>query len=167
MQTEYLKSAITNLYTDGIGYGYDADEVEALLDKIDFGALMQVIHHDMAIIHSFATQGRSETSFSYRGPDLFDEPAVRLFDVTDQAEMEDDVITTRSLELWILDDMTFETVVCVATSWRGGSFCNEYRFALDCDPWDSDLPMKLPALTTALRNMCKPFYDGQIPYYEL
>ena len=64
-----LEYAIGELYRSGIGEnsGLSADEVEELLDGIDFYALLQAVRHHAETVFTFATQGNQPKSFNYRG----------------------------------------------------------------------------------------------------
>ena len=64
-----LEYAIRGLYRSGIGEnsGLSADEVEELLDGIDFYALLQAVRHHAETVFTFATQGNQPKSFNYRG----------------------------------------------------------------------------------------------------
>ena len=67
-----LEYAIRELYRSGIGEnsGLSADEVEELLDGIDFHALLQAVRHHAETVFAFATQGNQPKSFNYRGAEL-------------------------------------------------------------------------------------------------
>lgn len=95
-----LEYAIRGLYRSGIGEhsGLSADEVEELLDGIDFYALLQAVRHHAETVFTFATQGNQSKSFNYRGAELFDQRATLLYDDFDQSTAEA-VLTTRSVEL--------------------------------------------------------------------
>ena len=98
-----LEYAIRELYRSGIGdnSGLSADEVEELLDGIDFHALLQAVRHHAETAFAFATQGNHPKSFNYRGAELFGQRATLLYDDFDQSTAEA-VLTTRSVELWLL-----------------------------------------------------------------
>jgi len=68
-----LEYAIRGLYRSGIGEnsGLSADEVEELLDGIDFHALLRAVRHHAETVFAFATQGNQPKSFNYRGAELF------------------------------------------------------------------------------------------------
>ena len=72
-----LEYAIRGLYRSGIGEnsGLSADEVEELLDGIDFHALLQAVRHHAETVFAFATQGNQPKSFNYRGAELFNQRA--------------------------------------------------------------------------------------------
>ena len=103
-----------------------ADEVEVLLDGIDFHALLQAVRHHAETVFAFATQGNQPKSFNYRGAELFNQRATLLYDDFDQSTAEA-VLTTRSMELWLLEDMTVTAVASVSVVCEGGAYVAEYR----------------------------------------
>ena len=165
---ESLQYAVSGLFRNGIGegYGYDANEVEELLDSINFHALLQAIRHKMGTAYAYITQGQHPNSFNYRGPDLFGQNAVCLYEDFDQVSAEA-VVASRHTELWLLEDMTFVPVVRVTVSMCDSSYATEYRVVKECDPWQSEMTLDLEELAEVLRAMCVPCYECEIPVYEL
>ena len=130
-----LEHAIRGLYRSGIGEnsGLSADEVEELLDGIDFYALLQAVRHHAETVFAFVTPGSQSKAFNYRGAELFNQRAALLYDDFDQSTAEA-VLTTRSVELWLLEDMTVTAVASVSVVCEGGAYVAEYREDLG-DPW--------------------------------
>lgn len=165
---ESLQYAVTRLYRDGIDedYGYEAEDVDGMLNTISFPALLQAVRHKMGTVYAYATQGKLPKSFNYRGPDLFGQEAVCLYADFDQASVEA-VTISRRLELWLLEDMTIAPVACVALTLGEGEYAAEYRTVKECEPWDSGMTLDLQELTDALVNMCMPCFEHEQPMYEL
>lgn len=63
--------------------------------------------------------GTQEKSFNYRGPELFGQKATLLYE-DDQSTMEI-AVTTRTLELWLLEDMSLVCVACVRVDMKAAS----------------------------------------------
>ena len=80
-----------------------------LMESLDIYSLLQVVRHNATTVYSYITQGRQERSFNYRGEDLFRQKATLLYEETDQVTMEI-VVATRTLELWLLEDMSLAVV---------------------------------------------------------
>ena len=74
------------------------------------------------------------------------------------------VSIARSLELWLLEDMTLQTVACVSLVCGNGAYASEYREIKD---HDSCLWLNLEDLTAKLEEMCGPYFEGELPAYEL
>lgn len=163
-----LEYAITRLYREGIDedYGYEEEDVEAMLNTICFPALLQAVCHKMQTVYAYTTQGKLPKSFNYRGPDLFGQEAVCLYVDFDQARAEIATVSRR-LELWLLADMTIVPVVCVALTLGDNEYFNEYRSIKECEPWDSGMTLDLNELTDVLLDMCIPCFKDEMPVYEL
>ena len=76
------------------------------------------------------------------------------------------VLTTRSVELWLLEDMTITAVASVSVVCEGGAYVAEYREGLG-DPWTSGMCLDLEELTDRLDKLCWPVHEHEIPVYEL
>ena len=168
LSVDALERAVTDLFhAHGAVCDYDPDEVEEMLGGIDFHALTQVVRHKMGTVYSFTTQGKLPKSFNYRGPELFGQEAVCLYEEMDQVSMEEVTTASRYYELWLLEDMTFMPVVRVAVSWGDKEYSCEYRVSKDCEPWETDMSLDLENFSANLMNMCDPCYESEIPVYEL
>ena len=109
---EGLRYAITGLFCSRMGEdGYTMQEAEEHLDKLDFSALLQAARNNARTVYAYTTQGTQEKSFNYRGPELFGQKATLLYEEDDQSTMEI-AVTTRTLELWLLEDMSLVCVAC-------------------------------------------------------
>lgn len=114
-----LEYAVRHLFQGGIGeHGYSETEVETLLHGIDFEALLQAVRHNAQTVHAYTTEGKAPMSFNYRGRDLFGQRATRLYEDNDQ-NCASIVLTDRTYELWLLEDMDLVAVACVP--WIAGT----------------------------------------------
>ena len=163
-----LQYAITNLYQGGVDgdFGYEADDVEAMLNTISFPALLQAVRHKMQTVYAYVTQGKRPKSFNYRGPELFGQEAVCLYVDFDQTRTEIATVS-RSLELWLLADMTIVPVACISLYLGDNEYVTEYRAVLEDDPWNSGMDLDLNELTDVLIEMCVPCFKNEQPVYEL
>ena len=166
---ESLAYAVKGLYHAGVLEGdYREDEIDALLDRLDFHALAQVIRHKAQTVHTYLTQGPVSKSFNYRGADLFCQPATQLLTVFDQG-ISEVARTTRTVELWLLlEDMAFIAVPCISVRYESnsGPYITEYREAKG-NPWEYGMELDLEALTDTLEALCSPYYEYETPIYEL
>ena len=160
-----LMNAIKSYYRAFIGDDYTEDEVDELLDMLDFHALLQVIRHRAQTVHAFTAQGEASDSFNYRGSELFDQRATMLYEDVDQS-CSCGVLAVRSYELWLLEDMSFEAVVCFSVNVGSDEYVTEYRERCR-DLWDNPLLVDLHELTDELNRMCEDAYENAIPVYEL
>ena len=114
---EALKETFDDLFQQAVEEGcYTEDEATELVESLDIYSLLQVVRHNATTVYSYITQGRQERSFNYRGEDLFRQKATLLYEETDQVTMEI-VVATRTLELWLLEDMSLAVVSCVSVNY--------------------------------------------------
>ena len=161
-----LEYAVRELFQDGVGdHGYTESEIKELLKGIDYDCLLQAVRHNAQTVHAYTTQGTEPNAFNYRGAELFGQRATLLYDDFDQSTAEA-VLTTRSVELWLLEDMTVTAVASVSVVCEGGAYVAEYREGLG-DPWTSGMCLDLEELTDRLDKLCWPVHEHEIPVYEL
>ena len=164
-----LEYAVRHLFQGGIGeHGYSEEEVETLLHGIDFEALLQAVRHNAQTVHAYTTEGKEPMSFNYRGRDLFGQRATRLYEDNDQS-CASIVLTDRTYELWLLEDMRLAAVARVTVAAGRDKYVTEYReISGECgDPWDSGLCLDLEELTGLLIGLCRPYCECDTPVYEL
>ena len=166
---ESLESAVRDLYQYGFGEdGYTpeaAAEVKEMLEDIEFEALLQAVRHNAQHPFVYTFFGKAASSYGYRSAELFDQRATRLF--RSVVEVSEGVVSVaRSLELWLLEDMTLKSVACVSVVYGNGAYASEYR-EVKGEAWECGLWMDLDNLTAKLYEMCAPYFDGEIPTYEL
>ena len=162
-----LEYAVRHLFQGGIGeHGYSEEEVETLLHGIDFEALLQAVRHNAQTVHAYTTEGKAPMSFNYRGRDMFGQRATRLYEDNDQ-NCASIVLTDRTYELWLLEDMDLVAVACVSLDCGDGEYVTEYREIKEGDPWDSPMYLDLDELVDEINAMCAAYYESDIPLYEL
>ena len=141
------------------------DEAAELVESLDIYSLLQVVRHNATTVYSYITQGRQERSFNYRGEDLFRQKATLLYEETDQVTMEI-VVATRTLELWLLEDMSLAVVSCVSVNYDHDGYITQYRTIKDTPVMDSELCLDLGELVEDLNGLCGPVYEHTQPVYE-
>ena len=165
--TQCLQFTIETLFRGGIGeHGYTDSEIRELLDELDYGSLLQGVRHNAQTVHAYAMQGRQCKAFNYRGGDLFGQRATLLYDDFDQSTAEA-VLTTRSVELWLLEDMSLVTVACVSLDCGDGEYVTEYREIKEGGPWHTEIHLDLDELAERLDGLCGGSAECNIPVYEL
>lgn len=165
---DYLRFAITSFFNDAVNsdaYEYDQEQVDELLEEIDFDALAQVLRDKLHTVYSYTTQGAQAKSFNYRSSKLFDQQAVMLYDDFDRASAES-VLAERHYELWLLEDMSIVAVSRVGVDFADGEYVTVYR-ELVGDPWESAIDIDLTEMTGDFMDMCADVYECETPVYEL
>ena len=145
---------------------YTEESIAAMLDEIDDYSLLQAVRHNAQTVYTYTTQGKQDKSFNYRGRDLFGQRATLLYEDFDQNTAEA-VLTDRSYELWLLEDMTLAAVSRVSVDYDNGAYRTEYREICGERPWDSPMCIDLEELTGNLTAMCDAVYESEQPVYEL
>ena len=162
--TDRLKAEITSLFHARMD-GQTPEEIRQLLGGIDFHALTQAVRDKARTVYAYTAQGQHEKSFNYRGEELFHQRATRLYVEDDQSTAEI-AVTTRTLELWLLEDMSLVAVACIAVDYEGGGYVTGYR-TIKGDPAESEMCLDLEELAQDLDQMCWPCYECEQPVYEL
>ena len=159
-----LEAEITSLFHARMD-GHTPEEIRQFLGGIDFHALTQAVRDKARTVYAYTTQGQYEKSFNYRGEELFHQRATRLYVEDDQSTAEI-AVTTRTMELWLLEDMSLVAVACVAVDYEDGGYVTEYR-AIKGGPAESEMCLDLEELAQDLDQMCWPCYECEQPVYEL
>ena len=163
---EGLQYAITGLFCSCMGGdSYTMQEIQEYLDEIDFEALLQAARNNARTVYAYTTQGTQEKSFNYRGPELFGQKATLLYEEDDQSTVEI-VTTTRTLELWLLEDMSLVCVACVRVEYEGGEYVTEYR-TIKGEPLQGGMCLDLDDLSETMDALCGPYFECAQPVYEL
>lgn len=162
---EDLRNAITDLFHGGIGNGYTADEVEDMLDGIDFTTLHQAVWHAMMTIHTYSLDDKANKKVTYRGPNLFGMNAVYLYEEPVEVSIGPAFISY-TVELWLLEDMSVMPVTLISID-GGEAYYSEYRAVKEYDPWHCGLEMDLSMILAGFNFMCEQVLTGEYPIYEL
>ena len=162
---ESLENAVRNLYGTGVDRGeYSEGEVERLLYGVDFIALTQAVRHKAETVYACTVWNEGPKSLNYRGGELFQQRATRLYTDFDQCTTGKATVS-RTLELWLREDMTLTVTARLLVAC--GEVCRvEYREDKG-EPWESGMFLDLEVLTEELLELCKEYMNGSQPYYEL
>ena len=162
-----LEYVIDRLFRCGIGeHGYQEQEVDELLQGMDYDSLLQAVRHEAKTVHAYTTQGTDPMAFNYRGTDLFGQRATLLYEDFDQSDA-GIVLADRRYELWLLEDMSLVVAVCVSVNFAESQFVTEYRETKQGDPWNTPMCLDLEELRQNLVGMFCQCYEAELPIYEL
>lgn len=165
-KVEELELAITNLFHQGTEVGYTESEIDAFLDGIDFPALLQAVWNNSETVYAYRAQGEHECSMNYRGAELFKQRATLLYEDIGEGFV-GEVCTARSMELWLLEDMGFAVVANFIVDAGQSQYITEYRVYKGSDWVGSDLCLDLEELVAELVELCDPYYEQRLTYFEL
>ena len=85
---------------------YTGAAVASLTEQVCWENLFHEIRDRAEPVYAFDTNGLLSDALKYRGQKLFDCNATLLWREPTHAEEDDELDTTRYLEMWLLEDMT-------------------------------------------------------------
>ena len=161
-----LKKALTLLFRSGADARHSESEMLKLLDGINCLTLLQSVHNDADTVYQYLAFGRASGDFEYYGPELLTQKATLLYeDTTDRAD--ESVSCARTLELWLLPDMTFAVISCFSVSVRNGTYLTEYRTYKGRDWRETGMQIDFPALAEKLRKWSEAVNENEPPMFEV
>ena len=161
-----LRETILSLFRSGAGASRNQSEMLKLLDGLDFHDLLQSVSNDMEPIYQYYAFGTGTEDCEYYGPELTPMNAALLFeDVTEYTAHSADC--TRSLELWLLADMSLAVVSCFNVTMKGGNYVSAYRTFKGRNWRDAGMMLDFSALADSLGERCEKVRDGKYPIYEV
>ena len=160
-----LQESISEVFRRGIGNGYTEEEIAEMLESIDFYALAQCIVHDYETVYEYTVSGKLPLNVNYRGPEVFPRASFLYEEAGDC--MSGIVSCSRSLELWILDDASIAITSLHHSDVGNGNFYTNYRSYKGSDWIECDMCIDLEEFAEGLRQKCRPYYEHELPAYEL
>ena len=89
---------------------YTGAAVASLTEQVCWENLFHEIRDRAEPVYAFDTNGLLSDALKYRGQKLFDCNATLLWREPTHAEEDDELDTTRYLEMWLLEDMTLSLI---------------------------------------------------------
>lgn len=124
----------------GIRQHYSADVIASLVGAIPFDMLFHAIRDQAEPVYAYCTNGTRPLTLTYRGRNLFGRSATLLWQEPTLLVEDTDLVTTRYLELWLLEDMTPAVVSCMQIDiGEEADYTSEYREYKGSD-WPSSEP---------------------------
>ena len=118
-------------------------------------------------MYAYSTDGDRSMTLKYRSRKLFDREAMLLWREPVVCVDETEVASSRYLELWLLEDMSFAVVAKFSVNAGEGEYVTEYRVYKGSDWADSEISLDLEDLVAELAALCDPYYEHEQPIYEL
>lgn len=161
-----LEKALKELFCSGATEEHDAEEMMALLEGMDYHALLQALYSMRETVHEYRVDSKLEKSFNYRAPSLFPTKAVLLYE--DPCTCCYDVaLFEHAYELWLLPDTTFVVVSRVRTEIDGGTSVAEYRTIKGTNWRDTEMDIDFLDFADSLETLCSAVRKRELPMYEL
>ena len=157
-----LENALTSLFRRGTEVGYTETEIDEFLENIDFHTLLQAVWNNAETVYAYRADGKNALSLDYRGAELFKQRATLLYEDVGDSYI-GAVLATRSMELWLLEDMGFAVVASFSVNAGDGDYVTEYRVYKGSDWTDSEISLDLEDLVAELAALCDPYYEHEQP----
>ena len=166
---ERLREAFIDLFRSGADENRgNADEMEALLDGIDFSILAQVLHDSSRPVHEFFADDEEDGSFRYVGPELFSYGILLLRLPTRKCRTKVGIIqSSRYLELWLLDDLSFAVTACYEVGYISDRYVTKYCTVKRGDWRENGMDIDFSALAKTMKTLCEQAKRYEFPFYEL
>ena len=147
--------------------GFDEDEI-GYAGGLCLPEVCIALRDMMQTVYQYSVTGGYEKSFDYRGVELFDQRACLIISDVEQATM-DEITTTYETELWLMEDMSFSIVRCVAMSIGSEKtgYSTEYRAYKKKLESRDDLFFTPEELIEELESICVPQWEHEATIYEL
>ena len=161
-----LKSKLVALFRSGADEEHTADEMQELLEGIDFQALLQAVYSMRETVFEYRVDSDMEKGFCYRGPELFPGKAVLLY-TDDGYGCYDVALHGQAYELWMLPDATFVVVSRIRTLVGNDDSVLEYRTIKGTNWKDAGMIIDFLDLADDLEAICAAVTEHELPLYEL
>ena len=109
--------------------GYTDAVAVTLTEDVNLKDLFHAIRDRAEPVFSFHADGLLCAALKYRSGKLFDRNATLLWREATHSEEDNELDTTRYLEMWLLEDMTLAVTSCFQVDYEGsdGDYTTEYR----------------------------------------
>lgn len=147
--------------------GYDEDEI-GYAGGVCLPEVCIALRGAAQTVYQYSVVGGYEKCFDYRGVELFDQRACLIISDVEQATL-DEITTTYKTELWLMEDMSFSIVRCVAMSIgsKDTGYSTEYRAFKKTVERVDDLFFTPEELIEELESMCVSQWEHEATIYEL
>lgn len=153
---------LEELFRTGADENTSQDEMVELLDGMNFTRLLNGLADSFEMLYEYTVDGDKP----YRGKPLSEHRGACIYTDPLSGVKINNVYYRHSLELWLLDDMTFLVTSCFSVM-EPGKLLSEYR-AAKSDFWrDTDMEIDFLHLAENLHLFYAPYGRHEIPVYEL
>ena len=135
---------------------------------LDYEALSQALRYDMEPIYCFRTDNFCEESCEYRSELLLPISGTLIYE--QPIWKESSLVTMeRSMELWVLDDLSIAVLAKVKIADSSDMFNGEYRTirTRNLEELSREIDLDLDVLATSLMELANSFRDSAMPFQEL
>ena len=164
-RTFCLKKSLISLFRGGADEDHDADEMQSLLDGIDFSTLLQALYSMREPVYQYHVYGDFDEGFEYYGQELIDDAVLLCTDARDVVV--DAAFHEQALELWLLFDARFLVTSRVRTVVGSDESVMEYRSIKGGNWRETEMDIDFLDLSDDLEELCAAVRAHDLPLYEL
>ena len=161
-----LKESLGYLFRTGADETHTVKNMTSLLDSIDYHLLLQSLMNDQETVYQYMAHGSSDEDMIYYGPKLFKGKAVLLYEDLTEFSAES-CLCTRTLELWLLDNMRFAVASCFIVTLLPQRYVSEYRTFKGMDWRRAGMLINFSRLAADLEERCGVALTDKLPVYEI
>lgn len=160
-----LLELIEDLFSKGADNEHSEAEMLAKLDGLNWNMMLHPIMDGASPLYEY-TVSLKNAGDAYRGLPLTEERAIRLYvDTAPASPASNSTTLQRSMELWLLTDMTLLVTSCFRVS--SDATVSEYRTIKGCSVCVSDFAIDYDEIVMFLKSLCNTAQEGGVPFYEL
>ena len=142
---------------------YTGAAVASLTEQVCWENLFHKIRDRAEPVYVFDANGLLPDALKYRGRKLFDSNATLLWREPTHSEEDEELNTTRSLEMWLLEDMTMAVTSCFQVDYDGGDgdYTTEYREYKGSQWPSTEVAPDLFDFLEHLADLCPEDFDSE------
>lgn len=159
-----LQETIEGFFMQGADAEHSEQEMLEKLDALNWSLLLHPIMENAAPLFEYAVSCQNGKAL-YKGLRISQENGYRLYSDFVPISEENGVILQRSMELWVMTDMTLLVTSCLRVTCQ--NMVTEYRAVKGCDALISDFAVDYDEVATVLTTLSNLAMMGGAPFYEL
>ncbi len=159
-----LQQTIEEFFSQGADAEHSEQEMLAKLDAVNWSLILHPIMESAGPLFEYIASHQNGKAL-YKGLRISPENGYRLYSDFAPPSEENGVSLQRSMELWLLTDMTLLVTSCFRVMYQ--NTITEYRAVKGCDALISDFAVDYDEVATVLTTLSNLAMIGGAPFYEL
>lgn len=160
-----LQETIEGLFLQGADEEHSEQAMLEKLASLNWSLMLHPIMDGAITLYEY-TVALKNAGDAYRGRPLTEEKAIRLYvDYAPPSPASGYTTFQRSMELWLLTDMTLLVTSCFRVT--SDPTVSEYRTIKGCGVFVSDFAIDFDEIAMYLKSLCNTAQEGGVPFYEL
>lgn len=158
-----LQETIDELFSQGADEDHDEKDMMDKLNGLNWNLLLHPIMDGSTPLFEYTVTMENGKEV-YKGTPLAGEHGYRLYADTAPATKNGGVSFQRSMELWLLTDMTLLVTSCFRQTAAG--VVTDYRTIKGCGLYVSDFAVDYDEIAMLLKSLSNLAMMGGVPFYE-